>query len=272
MVFDRLRQLAVALTKPRDWVAFPAGDQGARAWPTRSACNKLATATKISTGIYPNEKTGKRYDRMNERDEQGEYYVIEVNGWAEMPGFRRFEVFGFCSSRHKLFASTGKRDGAGNIIYKPMSEVSLPNVIQAAYTNFHANAIMRMLGLDNMSAEEMEGLLGGKISSVEYKSGKAAPQTDEEKTEDSGKRRKLWAICLAMRGGVEDEAAKLLETVTAWEKDGKNYPGVRDVAKLSGARLGYRLKDAEKRLEDWFAKHPEKKADVQATVKKYEAA
>jgi hypothetical protein len=274
MAFDTVRKMAVALTEPRDWVAFPAGDAGDRAWPTRSACNKLATAMKISSGIYEDPSSGKRYARTVERDEQGEYYVIEVNGWVDLPGYRRFDVFGFCTSRHKLFASTGKKDDKGNLIYKPMTEVSLPNVIQAAYTNFQANAIMRMLGIDNMSAADMESqFLGGKkISRVSYASGKAA-LTEEEKGDDDVRRKKLWAICMAVAGEVSSEATKLLESLTTWKKteDGveKTFPGVKDVAKLSGNRLMYRLRDAEERLQKWYEKHPDKKADVEATLAKF---
>lgn len=270
-VFDHLRKLAVALTKPRDWVSFPAGDAGDRAWPTRSACNKLATAMKISTGIYVDPLTSRRHIKTIDRDERGEFYMIEVNGWVEMPGFRRFDVSGFCSSRHKFFASTGKRDSEGNIIYKPMSEVSLANIIQTAYTNFQANAIMRMVGFDNMSSEEIETLLGGKIARVEYRSGQVA-QSPEEKAGDDVARKKLWAICLAMREGVESEATKLLETMTEWEKDGEKHAGVKDVAKLKGQRLTYRVRDAEKRLAEWYTKHPEKKADVEARIAKFVAA
>jgi hypothetical protein len=274
MTFDRVRNLAVALTKPRDWVAFPGGDAGERAWPTRSACNKLATAMKISTGTHINQQTGRPYTKLIDRDEKGEFYTIEVNGWVEMPGFRRFDVMGFCSSRHKFFASTGKRDGEGNIIYKPMSEVSLANIIQTAYTNFQANATMRMLGFDNMSAEEIEALLGGKVSRVQYASGQST-QTAEEKAGDDVKRKKLWAICLAMRGGVESEAGTLLQAMTQFTvtEDGKEktIPGVKDAAKLKDRRLARSLGDAEKRLAEWFKTHPDRKEEVEAAIAKYVA-
>lgn len=270
MAFDTVRKLAVGLTEPRDWVAFPAGDAGDRAWPTRSACNKLATAMKISTGIYPDDRTGRRYSKTVERDEQGEYYVIEVNGWVELPGYRRFDVFGFCTSRHKLFASTGKKDEKGNLVYKPMTEVSLPNVIQAAYTNFQANAVMRMLGIDNMSAADMQQQFfpGKTISKVTYASGKTN-QTDDEKETDNTRRKKLWAICMAVTNEDSGQATKLLEQLTEWKKeDGTVVAGVKDVAKLSGNRLMYRLRDAEARLEKWYKAHPDQKADVEAALAK----
>jgi hypothetical protein len=272
--FQQLRQLAVALTEPRDWVAFPSGDQGKRAWPTRSACNKLATACKISTGVHQDAGRPMMTKTLGQ-DENGEYYTIEIYGWAEMPGFRRFDVFGYCSSRHKLFASTGKRDEKGNIIYKPMQQVSEANVRQAAYTNFQANAIMRMLGMDNLSAEDLEAQFGKKLSEVSYASGRSE-QTAEEIDQDQKMRRRLWAICMSVKNDVEVEAGKLLADLSKFtvkdDKTGQDRTvnGVTDAAKLKGKRLQLTLKSAEERLEHYCKANPEEADLLKAEIAKRE--
>jgi hypothetical protein len=95
------------------------------------------------------------------QDELGGYYIITVSGkirgqWGDLEpsGSRRA---GISSSRPTA------RIQRETIVYKPLSQVKEENIIQAAYTNFVANAVSSLRGAVVVPAGRSgEGLRQGR--------------------------------------------------------------------------------------------------------------
>lgn len=252
-MFEKLRDIALALTKPTDWHFF-----GDRPWPQRGAVEKISRALGLNLEIYRGTD-GSPYVKRFAQDEKGAYYIVTVSGtirgqWGDL------EAMGFTSSRDLFFAADGK-DDEGNVVYKPFSQIKEENIIQAAYTNFVANAVMRYVGISGFTRADLERVYGaGAVSTTKFAEGR------EKKTEvDTATRttqlKRLWAICLVSCEGLESKAADLIEKLSGFEgKDGKRVPGLRDPAKLTPGRLNVTLGVAEKGWTAFLEKAGEKRA------------
>jgi hypothetical protein len=117
-------------------------------------------------------------EKIKGTDAQGEYYIWVYRGTSSLSGFDSIDVQGICSSRDKFFAI---EDG----ILKPISEVDEPSIMKKAYNNLIMNGITRILGLRNLTWEEVRAGISDqtKASSVKFHSRKAEidPKLEEEK-------------------------------------------------------------------------------------------
>jgi hypothetical protein len=247
-MFEKLREVALKMTRPHDWHFF-----GDKPWPQRGAVEKISRALGLSLELQ-RQPDGTPYTKRMAQDELGGYYIITVSGkirgqWGDL------EAVGFTSSRDQFFAADG-RDDEGNIVYKPLSQVKEENIIQAAYTNFVANAVSRYVGLSSYTREDLEKVYGkGTVSGHAYKESKAKTTTESVASSTSDMKR-LWAICLVMSDGLESEAQSLLAQMSQFTgKDGKVIAGLRDVSKLSPGRLTNTLRTAEKWWKEFLDKN-----------------
>jgi hypothetical protein len=273
--FRKLNEIVPLLTEWRDWIAYPAGEYGERAWPTRYACERLAGAAGVSIKKDLDQMGGRAYIKRWEEDEKGRYYIIEIHAYAELAGHHKLPVIGMCTSRHQLFGQRGA-DADGTPLYKALHEIRETDIVKTAYTDLMRQAVHRLVGVGNIDAERLDTVYGRRVPRVSFRTGQAA-QTQEEFDSDQKGRKRLWAILLGVKQGVHTEATKLLEQLTTFQVDDeanpgkkKTIPGVKDVAKLKAKRLSYALKDAEKRLDDFCKKFPDKADVLRAEVSKHE--
>ena len=150
---QKIKILAIKQTNPKDWV-----DQDGKPYLQSSGAEKVARLFGISWRLcegYPKKETLK--------DEAGTYYVYTCKGEFEMGG-KTVEVIGTCSQRDKFF---GRKGGE----LKAESEIDITNIIRKAVTNMEVNGITRLLGIRNLTWEEINeaGIKQENSNAVNYK-------------------------------------------------------------------------------------------------------
>lgn len=169
-MMQKVKILALKSTNNDDWV-----DQQGKPYLTASGAEKVARLFGVKIRNVKQEK-------IVSSDEKGDFYYYLVTGVAELKGGGDFiEAVGTCSSKDQFFAKKG-----GNL--KPLSEIDETNILKAAYSNFIGNAITRLLGIRNMTWEELKesGVDQGKVARVEY-SGSSGTISPKQVS-------RLWAI------------------------------------------------------------------------------
>jgi hypothetical protein len=151
----KIKQVAIKVTNANDWV-----DQQGRPYLMASGSEKIANLFNISW-------------RINEpliEEEQDGTVTFTYKGEFTLAG-RSIEVEGSRSSRDEFFKkyfydSSGKRQGE-----KPLDRRDLK---MAAMTNLLGNGITRLLGIRNLTYEDLEKFAGIKkdqIKGVKYRGG-----------------------------------------------------------------------------------------------------
>lgn len=190
----------------------------------RSACEKIlmwAGAKITNVRLVP--------DRIV--DEKNEvYYDYEAWGTVEIDG-RVLEMMGNCSTRSDFFGTVQGK-------LKPLSEVDIPSIKQAAITNLWNQACVRSLGLKSLTLDDLKaaGMDTSKISSVAYeKSGQGGSTiTPEEKAQQTI----IGNWLLEMNGGDKEAASRHLVKLTEFKgKDNETVAGLDSCSKLTGKRL-----------------------------------
>ncbi len=127
----------------------------------------------------------------------------------------------------------------------------LEDVKKAALANFRARAVCQILGLDNMTEEDLRknGIDPAKVTSVEFKTGSKGGSIETE--DDKALQVKLFNVLVKLMGTSDEGAlSKALEELSGFEgKDGKKVPGVKSLKDLRGKRLQVTYAKAKERLE-----------------------
>jgi len=173
---DKIKKVALKLTNPNDWV-----DENGKPYLQGSGAEKVARLFGVSWRIF---------EPAEEDIGQG-HYIITYKGEFALGG-AIITAIGTRSSKDGFFK---KYKYAGDErIELPPSEIDKGDVKKAAYTNLIANGITRLLGIRNLTYEDLEqyaGIKRNQVSTVEYKkAGKAqssqggrAPSSSQEKKE-----------------------------------------------------------------------------------------
>lgn len=166
----RIKEYALSLTNERDWVSL-----GGKPYLCAAGAEKVARPFGVRIKIigHPEKIVG--------TDAKGEYYIWIYRGTASLGqiGLDEVDVQGICSSRDEFFAIV-----SGEL--KPISEVDEPSIMKKAYNNLIMNGITRILGLRNMTWEEVKFGISdkSKASTVNYKSRKADTDPAEQEQKD----------------------------------------------------------------------------------------
>jgi hypothetical protein len=214
LAMQTLRRASLKLMNKSDWV-----DQEGRPYPQSSGLEKVADAWGLSWGFL-----GKP-EKIIEQDR----YLIVTTLYVESPWGRRIEVVGTRASDDPLY---GKVGGA----LRPLSEIDEGDIRKASYTNALARGVSIMLGLRNLTWEEL-GVKPDEVQKVE-RFQKAAPTEDEKALQNE-----VREILTELSNGDPKAALKLLEETTAFMGKNKKtgepelVPGVRTFAALTGRRL-----------------------------------
>ena len=152
----KIKTMALAVTNSNDWI-----DEGGKPYLQSSGAEKIARLFGISSVI--DEPT-------IEYDEDG-HFTYTYRGTFSIKGVS-IEAVGTRSSRDPFFSKSHGKE-------IPPSEISKADVKKAAFTNLTANGITRLLGIRNLTWEELKeaGIKSaGKKVEFKYEGKKKAVQ------------------------------------------------------------------------------------------------
>ncbi len=222
----RIKAVALRVTNRHDWV-----DQNGRPYLQVSGAEKVARLFGISWRL--NEPT-------IEMLPDGHYSYI-YSGEFSM-GTASIEAIGGRSSNDPFFC---QRKG-GKVL--TADEVDRQDVRKAAYTNCIGNGVTRLLGIRNLTWEEVEQFAGfkrGDASKVEY-------QRQEMSQEAQDLRAEIRRMILEMSGGDAETAKQMLEGLTSFtDKQGNEVPGKRRVETLSEKQVPVTYGKIKKAYEEF---------------------
>lgn len=164
---NKIKQYSLRLTQPGDWV-----DQNGRPYLQVSGAEKIARLFGISW----------RIDEPIREELEGGHYIYTYKGYFSLAG-AEIEAIGSRSSKDPFFKRYVYVNGQRKEL--PPSEIDPGDVKKAAYTNCIGNGITRLLGLRNISYEDLEKVAGIKreqITKIKYGS-KDKPTTETPQTE-----------------------------------------------------------------------------------------
>jgi hypothetical protein len=172
ILFDKVMSVAINATNFADWI-----DQSGKPYLQGSGAEKVAR--RFGIRIYDVQ-----IEREDLEDEKGKYYLYTTMGKAALGSKDVIEAIGTCSSRDKFFGTKGG-------VLKEIQDVDLPNIKKKSYTNFTVNAVTRLLGIRNLTWEELTkyGISKDGKTSIKYDGG-ANNATASKKFEASKKNAK----------------------------------------------------------------------------------
>jgi len=217
-IVGKMLDTALKITTYRDWVS-----QDGSPYLVHSGAEKVARLFGISTS---NIKT----TRTMAEDSRGKYYIYKTTGMASLPGrFDSIEALGTCSQRDRFFA---KASGE----WRDSLEIDETNIMKKSYSNFVVNAITHLLGLRNITWEQLKaaGIDKGKITEIKYEKGakKAEKQLAPEAWNMA---KKIWTMCLELAAGSEGAAKAILEKYSTFEAEGKTFK-VTDIKQFKSGK------------------------------------
>lgn len=156
---DQIVTLALKRTNENDWV-----DQQGKPYLTCSGAERIARLFGVNWKNVVCEK-------VFSSDEAGQYYFYEYRGEFYL-GRDIIHAIGTCSQKDAFFAKT--KNGM-----KPASEIDETNIRKAAYSNMVVNGVSRILGIRNLTWEQ--------VKKAGIDPDKAARVTYDKKEQDDGK-------------------------------------------------------------------------------------
>ncbi len=235
----KLIGLSLKVTNYRDWAL-----QDGKPYLCHSGAEKVARlfGVKISDVASKKEMT---------EDSEGRFYIYVLTGKFSLPGdMDSIEAIGTCSQRDGFFSKAqGKR--------KDTSEIDETNILKAAYSNLVVNGITHLLGLRNITVEQLKeaGIDMSKVLSIEY--GKGTQKVSKTLDENSLKlRQRIADMALQMAGGDESKVGDILKenslfTVDDKETGEKVEKFVMDIKRLTSPKW---IKSTYGRMKKAFEK------------------
>lgn len=216
---QKIKRMALKLTNPHDWV-----DENGKPYLQASGGEKVARLFGISWRISEPVR-----DSI-----EGGHFTYTYHGEFSLAG-ASIEAIGTRSSKDGFFKKyEWKGEGEKRTrVELPVSEIDPGDVKKSAYTNLIGNGITRLLGIRNLTYEDLKefaGITKEQITSVEYKKygkpstnqGKApsfSPGTQEKKDtkqlgngDEPATMAQAQAIHSILKSkNIEDELAKMQE-------------------------------------------------------------
>lgn len=186
---DKIVSLALGRTNSLDWV-----DQDGHPYLCASGAEKIARLFGVCWKDVKCEK-------IFSSDEKGQFYYFEYTAIFTL-GNDSITSVGTCSQKDKFFAVA-----KGQI--KPASEIDETNIRKAAYSNMIVNGVSRILGIRNLTWEQLQGagIERDKTAKVQYaKGGNGGGRISEAQA------KRFFAIC-KQAGKSDEEIKKHLQDV-----------------------------------------------------------
>jgi hypothetical protein len=212
----KIKALVFRVTNQHDWI-----DQQGKPYLWASGAEKVARMFGISWRID---------EPVYEPLEAG-HYQYTYKGYFGLGGIT-IEAIGIRSSKDGFFKKYSQKDADGNREELPSSEIDKGDVKKSAYTNCIGNGITRLLGIRNMTWDELRaaGITKEKSDRVEYGSSK----TDRTGKISDAQRKRFYAIAKG-KGKSDDIIKEYL----------KNTVGVETSADIPADRYDETCKWAE---------------------------
>lgn len=231
MAEDRVRAMntiklhALKATNKNDWV-----NEGGKPYLQESGSCKIARVFGVSYRINPPSK---------QLFTDGHYEYIYTGDFSL--GGAEISATGSRSSKSDFFV--GKKDP------KPVSEIDEGDVRKAAYTNCIGRGIKELLGLGNLTWDD---LLTAGIKKEDC----AGFEFDKSKQEMTGeakeKKTEINKMLMKMSGNDALKAADMLESVTAFTgRDGKEIAGKRNLNDLTEKSIPVTHGKVKELYEKW---------------------
>jgi hypothetical protein len=153
---QKIKKIALKLTNKHDWT-----DQNGKPYLQVSGAEKVARLFGISW----------RISEPTLENEEGGHYSFTYKGYFSLAG-ATIECIGTRSSKDGFFKKYSWENG--NKTELPASVIDRGDVKKAALTNLLGNGITRILGLRNLTYEDLQeyaGITQDQIQKVEYKKG-----------------------------------------------------------------------------------------------------
>jgi hypothetical protein len=221
---NKIKQIALRVTNPHDWV-----NQGGKPYLQSTGAEKIARLFGISWRID---------EPMLETFDEG-HFAYTYKGYFSFKDVT-IEVPGTRSSKDPFFSGSKENP-------KPVSEIDRGDVKKSAYTNCTANGVTRLLGIRNLTWEDLAaaGIDKDKTSSIDY-----GKKEMSEKGADAIK--EIGKLLIEMAGNDKIKAADLLEEATTFKgKDGKEVKGRRSLKGLSEKQAPVTLHKVKKMYKEW---------------------
>ncbi|MCJ7829299.1 MAG: hypothetical protein MUP81_06135 [Dehalococcoidia bacterium] len=156
----KIKRMALKLTNPHDWV-----DENGKPYLQASGAEKVARLFGVSWRIFEPER----------ESIEGGHFTYTYHGEFSLAG-ASIEAIGTRSSKDPFFKKyEWKGEGEKRTrVELPASEIDPGDVKKSAYTNLLGNGITRLLGIRNLTYEDLKqyaGINKEQIASVEYKKG-----------------------------------------------------------------------------------------------------
>lgn len=190
----KIKGLVLRVTNIHDWI-----DQQGKPYLWASGAEKVARLFGISWKINDPE----------EEFIEGGHYSFTYKGTFALGGIT-IEAIGSRSSKDGFFKKYGDKNESGKRDVLPPSEIDRGDVKKAAFTNCLANGITRLLGIRNLTWEELgeAGITRDKVTTVDYGSSKT-----ERTGTISEAQRKRWYAIAKKTGWNQDEMKEYLATI-----------------------------------------------------------
>lgn len=233
----KIINIALKITTYRDWV-----NQNGNPYLVHSGAEKVARLFGITLSNIKTEK-------MWADDSKGKYYIYKTTGKATLPGkFDSIEALGTCSQRDPFF---GKAKGE----FLDTLEIDETNIMKASYSNFTVNAITHLLGLRNLTWEELKeaGIDKAKIQEIKYQSG--SQKVKQTATPEEVKRQKeIWDWLMQITAGNDELARERLKLESGFKsKDGDWIEGKTDPKYLTDKWLNITHRKIREIFEKQFS-------------------
>lgn len=151
----KIKQASLAVTNANDWTAIDD-----KPWLNGSGAEKIANVFGISWRFSPDSPR---------KELRGDKYLYMVRAEFTM-GLRSIEVEGSCQSDDPFVASRWQN---GEKVTLPSDQVDEANIMKAALTNAIILGVTRILGLRNMTWEDLArgGVLQANVKGYKHKGG-----------------------------------------------------------------------------------------------------
>lgn len=232
----RLVEMALKVTNYRDWV-----DQSGNPYLAHSGAEKVARLFGIKIS---NITTMKDWTE----DTMGKYYIYKTEGKVSLPGnIDSIEALGTCSQRDGFFAKA-KGEWLDTI------EIDETNIMKASYSNFIVNGITHLLGLRNLTWEQVEkaGVDRKKVMKIDYQKGSEKVKKTAT-PEEIKKQKEIWDWLMQITGGNDELARERLKLESSFKaKDGKFVEGKTDPKYLTDKWLNITHRKIKEIFEKQF--------------------
>lgn len=217
-LFNRIKIVALKLTKPSDWV-----NQGGSPYLMDRGAENVAIAFGVDISDV-------RLALEWAEDNKGRYYTYVASGKAYSKKLARYvEDMGVCSQRDRFFGWDSHERA-----WRPIEDVDMANIRRKAVTNLYNRLIKRVIGLMNVTFDDLKqaGIDPDKLGKVEYMAGRERSEA-EITVEGKELRTKLGDMLMRMANNDKDLASKLLEKYSAWKDDNGKEHKATTLARMS---------------------------------------